>query len=169
MAFATTRAATACPLLRLGDAGRGPLALAQAIGRLGCFAAGCCYGVPGQRLAVTFTDPIAAAQTGVPLQHAARPDAAHPDGQRPVLAVLLTWLWRRQTRPPGTTFWLYVLLYSVTRGIIEFWRGDTVRGPYFGGAVFDLPDLRHHRGGACRGPARSICECDASNNLDRGE
>ena len=28
----------------------------------------------------------------------------------------------------GAFFWLYVLLYSITRGIIEIWRGDLVRG-----------------------------------------
>jgi phosphatidylglycerol:prolipoprotein diacylglycerol transferase len=25
-------------------------------------------------------------------------------------------------------FWTYLLLYSVTRGILEIWRGDLVRG-----------------------------------------
>ena len=25
-------------------------------------------------------------------------------------------------------FWLYVLLYAITRGILEIWRGDLVRG-----------------------------------------
>ena len=51
------------------------------------------------------------------------------------LAVLLAWLWRKRLRPPGTVFWIYVLLYSVTRSIIEIWRGDNQRGLYFGDQV----------------------------------
>ena len=35
------------PLFRLGDAIAAPLAMAQGVGRLGCFAAGCCWGVIG--------------------------------------------------------------------------------------------------------------------------
>ena len=38
-----------------------------------------------------------------------------------LLALFLTWLWRRRPRPAGTVFWVYVLLYSLTRGTIEFW------------------------------------------------
>ncbi len=48
----------ALPLWSLADAIAAPLALAQAFGRLGCFAAGCCWGIPvdaGQPLAVVFT------------------------------------------------------------------------------------------------------------------
>ena len=40
-----------------------------------------------------------------------------------ILAVLL--LTERRGRPfPGRTFWLYMLLYAVSRFIIEFFRGD---------------------------------------------
>jgi phosphatidylglycerol:prolipoprotein diacylglycerol transferase len=35
----------------------------------------------------------------------------------------------------GQIFWLYPLLYSVLRFTVEFFRGDTARGLYFGGAV----------------------------------
>ena len=31
--------------------------------------------------------------------------------------------------------WIYVLLYSVSRGIIEFWRGDVQRGLYLGDQI----------------------------------
>ena len=40
-----------------------------------------------------------------------------------------------RVRPAGTVFWCYVLLYSVGRGVIEFWRGDAFRGLYFGGTI----------------------------------
>lgn len=123
------------PVLRLGDAAAAPLALAQSIGRLGCLAAGCCYGVeaPGLWCAVTFTDPAAAAQTGVPLNVPLVPTQLIQMTSDLVLAGILTWLWRRRTGPEGSVFWWYVLLYGLARGTIEFWRGDAVRGVYFGG------------------------------------
>ena len=31
--------------------------------------------------------------------------------------------------------WIYVLLYSVSRGTIEFWRGDAQRGMFFGDSI----------------------------------
>jgi len=123
------------PLFRLADAAAAPLALAQAIGRFGCFCAGCCYGVPCERFSVTFTDPVAAAQTGVPLNVPLVPTQLVQLGNDLLLSGILAWMWRRQVRPAGSTFWWYVLLYSATRAVIETWRGDAVRGTYFGGAV----------------------------------
>ena len=44
------------------------VALGQAVGRLGCFAAGCCYGTTcSAPWAVTFTDPSALSFSGTPL------------------------------------------------------------------------------------------------------
>jgi phosphatidylglycerol:prolipoprotein diacylglycerol transferase len=126
------------PVLRLGDALAAPLALGQAIGRLGCFAAGCCWGVacdPHNPIAVTFTDTAARDQTGVPLGVPLVPTQLLQAANDFVLALVATWLWRRPAGPPGSTFWLYLLLYSVTRAILEFWRGDTQRGLWFGGAA----------------------------------
>ena len=37
---------------------------------------------------------------------------------------VLQWAYRRRTFD-GEVFWLYVLLYAITRGIIETWRGDS--------------------------------------------
>jgi len=44
-----------------------------------------------------------------------------------LIFLLLQWAYRRKTFD-GEVFWLYVLLYAITRGILEIWRGDTVRG-----------------------------------------
>ena len=47
-----------------------------------------------------------------------------------ILVVLLAT--ERKGRPfPGRTFWLYILLYGISRFIIEFFRGDD-RGMIFG-------------------------------------
>jgi len=126
------------PLHRLGDAIAAPLVLAQALGRLGCFCAGCCWGKPaepGSWLSIIFTNPKASGQTGVPLNVALVPTQLLHLASNLTLALLLTWLWRRKIQPEGSVFWIYVLLYSLSRGIIEFWRGDAQRGIYFDGAV----------------------------------
>jgi len=124
------------PAFALADAGVAPLALAQAVGRLGCLAAGCCYGVPTSSwCAVTFTDPAANAQTGVPLHIPLLPVQLFEAGADLVLAGVLTVLWRIRPRPAGTVFWTYVLLYGLERSVIELWRGDDVRGLWLGGIV----------------------------------
>lgn len=124
------------PLLGMLDALAAPLALAQAVGRLGCFMAGCCYGVPGEGpFCVTFTDPAAAAQTGVPLNVPLVPTQPIQMASDATLAAFLGWMVHRRLRPRGTVFWTYVVLYSLARGIIEFWRGDAHRGLYFSGHV----------------------------------
>jgi len=126
------------PLHALGDAVAAPLALGQAIGRLGCFAAGCCWGRscdPRHPLAVTFRNPVAHEQTGVPLGVPLVPVQLIQLASDLLLALLLAALWRRRLEPPGTVFWLYVVLYGLTRGTIEFWRGDVQRGLHFGGTL----------------------------------
>ena len=123
------------PLWHLADAMAAPLALAQGIGRLGCFAAGCCWGRPADPhspLAVVFTNPLAAEQTGVSLNVPLFPVQLVQFAHDVLLAGVLTVCWRRRLRPDGTTFWIYVLVYSLGRGVIELWRGDRQRGLHFG-------------------------------------
>jgi phosphatidylglycerol:prolipoprotein diacylglycerol transferase len=124
------------PIRELGDAIAAPLALAQGIGRIGCFAAGCCYGV-GSDLwcAVRFTNPAAHDQTGVPLGVPLLPIQLIECAFDLALAAVLTWAWRRRPAPAGTVAWLFFVLYGAGRGILEIWRGDSVRGLWLGGAV----------------------------------
>jgi phosphatidylglycerol:prolipoprotein diacylglycerol transferase len=44
-----------------------------------------------------------------------------------LIFLILQWAYRRRTFD-GEVFWLYVLLYAITRGILETFRGDSVRG-----------------------------------------
>jgi phosphatidylglycerol:prolipoprotein diacylglycerol transferase len=108
------------PLWKTTDIWAAPLALGHAVGRLGCFAAGCCYGKPtGVPWAVTFTDPQSLAIVGMPL---------HPVQLYEAFANLLLFiflsLYRPHRRFEGEIFWLYVLVYSVIRFVLEFFRGD---------------------------------------------
>lgn len=101
------------------------IALGHVVGRFGCFFAGCCYGKPtSQPWAITFRDPFAAANVGTPLNVPLHPTQLYEAGaELLILAVLL--LTERRGRPfAGRTFWLYMLLYAVSRFVIEYFRGD---------------------------------------------
>jgi phosphatidylglycerol---prolipoprotein diacylglyceryl transferase len=107
------------------------IALGQAFGRLGCFFAGCCYGVPYSGPAcVTFKDIHAFAPLGISLF----PTQLMESGGDFVLFIMLI-LFRRHKKFDGQLFWLYALSYAVLRFAIEFFRGDAVRGLYFGNMI----------------------------------
>jgi len=121
------------PLWTVCDAFAPGIALGHAIGRMGCFLAGCCFGEPTPLpWGVTFTDPFAAENVGTPLNVPLHPTQLYEAGaELLVLAGLL--ITERWGRPfPGRTFWSYILLYGVIRFTIEFFRGDAR------GMVFDL-------------------------------
>lgn len=100
-------------------------AIGHAIGRLGCFSAGCCYGkpAPGLPWAVTFSDPESLAQIGIPLHPTQLYESA---GEFINFLILITL--RKHQSFKGQLFWTYLLLYSVLRFIVEFFRGDEARG-----------------------------------------
>lgn len=116
------------PAWRIADMGAPSIALGEAIGRWGCFAAGCCYGKESHGpLAVTFTDPFANEAVGTPLNVPLHPTQIYLSASAFLIFLILQWAYRRKTFD-GEVFWLYVLLYAITRGILETWRGDLVRG-----------------------------------------
>ncbi len=124
------------PLGELADAIAAPLAFAQGIGRLGCFAAGCCYGVTSDAwCAIRFTSQAAHDQTGVPLRTPLLPVQLFEFAFDLVLALGLTIAWRRRPRPAGTVLWIYFVVYGAGRAALEFWRGDSVRGLWLGGLM----------------------------------
>jgi len=101
------------------------IALGHVIGRFGCLFAGCCFGKPTTRpWGITFTDPFAAANVGTPLGVALHPTQLYEAGAELLILIVLL-VTERKGRPfPGRTFWLYMLLYAISRFIIEFYRGD---------------------------------------------
>lgn len=107
------------------------IALGHAFGRLGCFFAGCCYGAPCDGpICITFSDPHSLAPLGTPLY----PTQLMEAGGELLNFAILTLVWRKR-RFDGQVFWLYPVLYSVLRFGVEFLRGDTARGVFFGGAL----------------------------------
>jgi len=101
------------------------IALGHVVGRFGCLFAGCCYGKPTTRpWGITFTDPFAAANVGTPLGVALHPTQLYEAGAELLILIILL-VTERKGRPfAGRTFWLYMLLYAISRFIIEFYRGD---------------------------------------------
>ena len=110
------------------------IALGHVTGRLGCFAAGCCYGRPTDvPWAVIFTNPLAAANVGTPLGIPLHPTQLY-EAAAELIILLFVLATERKGRPfPGRTFWGYMFLYAVSRYLIEIYRGDP-RGldPFFG-------------------------------------
>jgi phosphatidylglycerol:prolipoprotein diacylglycerol transferase len=106
--------------------------LGQAIGRLGCFAAGCCWGRPASvAWAVTFKDPYAARAVGTPLDTPLHPTQLYESTAAFLIFVFLLWLGRHK-RFHGQVILSYIVLYASVRFVIEFFRGDASRGTVFG-------------------------------------
>jgi len=96
------------------------IAIGQALGRLGCFSAGCCYGKAATGFcAVTFHDANSLAPLGIPLHPTQLYESAATFGIFLALIVM-----RRAKRFQGQLLWFYLLFYSTARFIIEFYRGD---------------------------------------------
>ena len=109
--------------------------LGQAIGRLGCFAAGCCWGKPADvPWAVSFTDLYAARRVGTPMDTALHPSQLYESLAAFLIFFFLLWLAPRK-RFAGQVVLAYLALYSVVRFVLEFWRGDPGRGLWFGGTL----------------------------------
>ncbi len=93
------------------------LAFGHAIGRVGCWLAGCCYGRPTSW-------PLGVVLDGVSRHPVQLYEAA-------ALSGLGVFLWHKIRRKdwPGQWIWpTYLLSYSVMRFLLEFFRGDRQRG-----------------------------------------
>jgi len=122
----------ALPPWRTADALAPAVVIGQAIGRVGCFMAGCCYGQPADvPWAVTFRDPYAQRTVGTPLDTPIHPTQIYEAVACAVIFVVLMRLFPRK-RFDGQVTLTYVFLYSVARFAIEFVRGDAIRGTLFG-------------------------------------
>ncbi len=101
------------------------IAIGHFFGRLGCFAAGCCYGTTAETLpwGVIFTDPDCLAPTNILLH----PTQLYEAGGELLIFFILI-LFRKYKSFQGQLFMAYLLLYSVLRFVVEFFRGDISRG-----------------------------------------
>ncbi len=150
------------PLLETVDILAPGVALAHAIGRIGCFLAGCCYGRvcdadhgPASLAAVAMRYPLVTDAGGAhPMFNMAYMDQLQAGWLKPgaaaslpvvpvqlfeavgnlLICMLLVWLWRRR-RFSGQVFAVYMIVYSVERFGLEFLRGDAERGLWLGATL----------------------------------
>jgi phosphatidylglycerol:prolipoprotein diacylglycerol transferase len=98
------------------------IAIGQAIGRLGCFAAGCCWGTECHLpWAVTFKSIEAHNLTGVPLGDPVHPTQLYESIADALIFVALYRLIAKP-HPTGSILGWYLALYSAARFTIEFFR-----------------------------------------------
>ena len=92
--------------------------------KLGCLLNGCCYGKPcSLPWAITFPEVARGAPAGVPLH----PTQLYESAGEFINFLILIAL-RKNKSFNGQLFMTYLLLYSVLRFIVEFFRGDVNRG-----------------------------------------
>jgi phosphatidylglycerol:prolipoprotein diacylglycerol transferase len=122
-------------VIRISDIFAPALPVGHVFGRIGCLFAGCCYGIevsPSNPLAIIYpqrADGLAAvtAPVGIPLLALPLIEA----GGNIIIACIVLFF-QRKTKSAGRGIAVYGILYSVFRFILEFFRGDQLRGVYGG-------------------------------------
>lgn len=110
------------PVLQTMDAFAPGISLGHAIGRLGCFAAGCCYGILCNRpWAVVYRNAEVKDFSNVPLNVPLHPTQIYEAvGDLAIFGVL--YRFHDPAKRPGGLFALYLVLYSILRFGVEFLR-----------------------------------------------
>ena len=103
----------------------GGVPLFHFFGRLGCFSAGCCYGVEAA-WGVVFTGSLGA-PNGVALIPVQLFESAAN-----LLIFISVMLFQRRSKHPEQSLTVYLISYAACRFILEFFRGDLIRGVFFG-------------------------------------
>jgi phosphatidylglycerol---prolipoprotein diacylglyceryl transferase len=99
--------------------------LVHGFGRIGCFMAGCCYGIPTDSfLGVIFTDPTCQAE---PLHTALHPTQLY-EATLIFSIMIVLWIYQSGKQFEGQLFLLYLMSYAFGRGVLELFRGDIQRG-----------------------------------------
>ena len=123
------------PALGTCDAFAPGLALGHAIGRVGCFAAGCCYGKETHHWwGVVFRNPLANSITGTPLNIPLEPTQLFESAVELANFFFLMWMLKRR-KFDGQIFGAFLFIYGIARFFLEYLRDDPGRGSVFGGAL----------------------------------
>ncbi len=118
------------PVLATCDIFAPGVAIGHGIGRLGCFAAGCCWGRPTHLpWAVTFANKDAT--TGVPLGIPLHPTQLYEAFAEALICLFLLW-WLKRKHGDGSAIGLYLVLYGLVRFTVEFARMHDSSNPLGG-------------------------------------
>lgn len=96
--------------------------LFHAFGRVGCFLTGCCYGKECRHLGIAFTYSTSA-PNGVPFFPIQLVSAV---GELVLFILVLSY--ERSHHREGRSVPFYLLVYALGRWVLEFFRGDEIRG-----------------------------------------
>ncbi len=101
------------------------LVLGHSFGRIGCLAAGCCYGKPtGTSWGIKFhSDLVEKSMQGINLH----PTQLYEASALFTLFLGLLWVYRHR-KFDGQVALTYFMAYPIIRSIIETFRGDLIRG-----------------------------------------
>lgn len=125
------------PFLKTADAFAPGIAIGHALGRLGCFSAGCCWGLPTSLpWGVTFTNPYSNEVVGVPLGVPLHPTQLYESFAEFVIFIVLYSQYRKKQFDGQTLGW-YLILYPTVRFLVEFLRSHVGEAMLFGGALSD--------------------------------
>ncbi len=103
-----------------GDLWAPGAALGQAVGRIGCFMAGCCYGKPASGpLGVVFTDANTLAPQNITLYPTQILSAAGGG----LMAIVLLMIYKKKKFPGQVLLW-YLIFHSTLCLLVEKYRGD---------------------------------------------
>lgn len=97
--------------------------LFQSIARIGCLVAGCCHGIETSNIfSITYTNPMTIAQLGI---------AVHPTQLYSSILLFFIFLFmigpaQYLLKKPGQLFFIYIMLASLERFTIDFWRADRI-------------------------------------------
>lgn len=101
--------------------------LFHAFGRIGCFLGGCCYGVESDFGFIVTDNDLVPGLCGVRRFPISLVECAF----NLIVFALLLYLYKKQ-KCKNKMIFVYMLTYPVGRFIFEFFRGDLIRGIYFG-------------------------------------
>lgn len=123
--------------LAVGDAVAPGVAIGHAIGRLGCFSAGCCWGKPTSLpWAVTFTNPYSHQTVGVPLGIPLQPTQLYESFAEFILFFIL-WRIGKKRGFEGELTAVYLLGYGIVRFLVDFLRYYEPQAMLFHGLMTD--------------------------------
>src|SRR5439155_10928066 len=106
-------------------------------GRLGCFSAGCCWGLPtALPWGVTFTSQYSNEVVGVPLGVPLHPTQLYEAAAELVIFIVLYTQYHKKQFDGQILGW-YLVLYPTARFLVEFVRSHVGEAMLFGGFVSD--------------------------------
>lgn len=118
------------PLWPTADIVAPAVALGHGFGRIGCFAASCCYGREcSLPWGVVFRNEYAHELTGIPLNVPLHPVQLYESALNFINFFILFLILKRK-KFDGQVFSFYIINYSIIRFFTEYFRGDHVEATY---------------------------------------